>query len=669
MLQYVIIGLALGSIYAIASSSIVVTFVSTGTLNFAFGAMAYVSARCFYWLNSQHHVSTALAGIVCVLVVAPVLGVALWALVFRRLGQQSTVIRVVATVGLSIALVPLADVTFGTVAISKAPGLAGSPVPYYRFLGTVITLDQIIVYVALILVATSGVLILKRTAIGLRVRAMVDSEALTSLSGTTTNRISCGVWAVTTSLAGLCGVLVAPLGGLSIASMTALMTSSFAAVVAARLRSLPMAVVISLLLGLVASLLQYWLPPSGLLTALLLPSVPFIVLVSFLVIYVLLRQPVDENLGVGGVLDRAVRPSSGTARSSPPSQVPIARPVRAIAPVVLMIAVVLLPILLNGYWLGLVAGGFALGIAFLSFTLVTGEGGMIWLCQITFAGAGAIGSAQLVTAYGWAPLPAVLVFAVAVVPVGIVISVLTTNLGDLYVAIATLSFAIVMGTVVFTRDPFYNFGAGVSIARPSFALGDRSFAYLSLATFAVIAIALLNLRRSTTGLALSAVRWSPAAAKTLDLSTVKTKVLASAVATYIAAVGGGFIAMSNGSAIPDSYVAYAGLIWLAVYVTLGVRSLWAALFAGLTFTLVPGLFGAYLPSSWSNLPTILFGVGAVLVVNNPDGVVATYGRQFQALLVMLARGRRPARPLPEPPAPLPTSTEVLAAVADRWAAS
>src|SRR5258708_35568993 len=112
----------------------------------------------------------------------------------------------------------------------------------------------------------AGVLILKRTSVGLRVRAMVDSEALTSLSGTTTARISCGVWAVTMSLAGLCGALVAPLGGLSIASMTALITSSFPAVMAARLRSLPMAGGISLLLRLVTRLHQCWPAPAALST-------------------------------------------------------------------------------------------------------------------------------------------------------------------------------------------------------------------------------------------------------------------------------------------------------------------------------------------------------------------------------------------------------------------
>ena len=48
MLQYVLAGLALGSIYAIASAGLVITFVSAGVLNFAFGSMAYVVARFYY---------------------------------------------------------------------------------------------------------------------------------------------------------------------------------------------------------------------------------------------------------------------------------------------------------------------------------------------------------------------------------------------------------------------------------------------------------------------------------------------------------------------------------------------------------------------------------------------------------------------------------------------
>ena len=40
MLDYALVGLALGSIYAIASAGLVVTYASSGVLNFAFGSMA-----------------------------------------------------------------------------------------------------------------------------------------------------------------------------------------------------------------------------------------------------------------------------------------------------------------------------------------------------------------------------------------------------------------------------------------------------------------------------------------------------------------------------------------------------------------------------------------------------------------------------------------------------
>ena len=55
MLQYVIAGLVLGGIYAIAAAGLVVTYQSSGILNFAFGSIAYFIARFYYYLNTQHH--------------------------------------------------------------------------------------------------------------------------------------------------------------------------------------------------------------------------------------------------------------------------------------------------------------------------------------------------------------------------------------------------------------------------------------------------------------------------------------------------------------------------------------------------------------------------------------------------------------------------------------
>ena len=56
-------------------------------------------------------------------------------------------------------------------------------------------------------------------------------------------------------------------------------------------------------------------------------------------------------------------------------------------------------------------------------------------------------------------------------------------------------------------------------------------------------------------------------------------------------------------------------------------------------TLFPGLFQSYVPARWGEVPTILFGLGAIGVARNPDGVVAQNARQLRQLLASLNRHR------------------------------
>lgn len=316
MLQYILFGLALGSIYAIASSALVVTFVSAGVLNFAFGSMAYVDARFYYWLNSEHHMATWTAGFVAIAVAAPLMGVVLYLLLFRYIRGRTQLIKIVATIGLSVALPPIANLIFGNQTIDQAPGLASlSDKPFHVF-GTAVTHDQVITYGFLIFIVVLGISVLRFTDIGLRVRAMVDSEAMTSLSGTSPNKVSVGVWAVSATLAGLAGVLVAPTAGLTTTGMTTLMAAAFAAVVVARLTSLTGAVVASLAMGVVTDVIQKYLPPNSSFTAAIIPSIPFGFILIALIFYTLRSGTIDENAGVGGPLDQAVRPASQASADS-----------------------------------------------------------------------------------------------------------------------------------------------------------------------------------------------------------------------------------------------------------------------------------------------------------------------------------------------------------------
>jgi branched-chain amino acid transport system permease protein len=481
--------------------------------------------------------------------------------------------------------------------------------------------------------------VLRYTEVGLNVRAMVDSEAMMSLSGSDPSRVAAGVWMVATFLAGLAGVLAAPVIGLDPAKFTLLIAAAFAAVIAARLRSLPVAVLVALLMGVTSALVQYYLPPDSEFTAAVIPSIPFVFIVLSLGFNILRSGRVREDEGVGGALDRAIRPHGGSRlAASLDSENPYPK-LNLFFPVVVFAVVCLLPLILEPFWVGQLGTAAALAVVFLSFTLVTGEGGMLWLCQITFAGIGALATAQFATVAGWPVLVAIVMGGVVAAAIGTVIGLLTIRLGNLYIALVTLTFGLLMETLVFPRETFAQFGTGHTVPRPDFATGDDAFLYLTLGAFALLALFIVNLRRSTPGLAFNAVRWSETASRTMGLSVLQMKLLVSGLAAFVAGLGGGLYASQQKQAIPSQFPALAGLAWLAVLVTFGVRSNIAALLAAIAFVMMPVLLTTYASTPWDRLPVLLFGVGAILLAKNPEGTVHMQAMQLQRGLRLLRRRR------------------------------
>ena len=646
MLQFIVVGLVFGSIYALAASGLVITYVSTGVLNFAFGAFAFFIARFYYFLHVEKSWGILASAAVSLLVLAPFMGIFFYMAIFRFLRLSSQLIKVVVTIGLSVVIPVLATIIFGNDEIFQAPGLAPQPVSVYKVFDTAVTLDQVISYACVLAIVIFGALILRYTEAGLSVRAMVDSEAMTSLSGSNPSRIAAGVWVISTMLAGLSGILAAPVIGLDPNKYTLLVAAAFAAVIAARLRSLPIAVFIGLLMGVAGSLVQYWLPPDSEITANIVPAIPFAFVVISLIVNIVRQGRVNEEEGVGGALDRAITPNGGSRLAASSDSENLYPKLNFTFPVILFAGICILPLIFSSYWQSLMVTGIALAVIFLSYTLVTGEGGMLWLCQITFAGVGALASAQFATEHGWPIIPAILMGGLIAAAIGVVIGLLTIRLGNLYVALVTLTFGLLMERLVFNLQDFANFGAGVAVARPEFASTDKGAIYFGLAVFAIFAILIVNLRRSTTGLALNAVRWSENASRTMGLSVIQMKMLVSGLAAFVAGVGGGLYALSFKQAIPLDYATLLGLAWLAVLVTFGVRSNIAALLAGLLFTFSPAFIQTVLKldAPWSDLPILLFGLGAIALAQNPEGTVHQWAMGFQKMLHKASGGG--ARPVP-----------------------
>ena len=203
---------------------------------------------------------------------APLLGLLLDRILLRRLAQAPVYARIVGTIGLLVALPTLVQwlvVAVGNDALGL--GLTGnedltSGRPRARasarrrrpstasFGGVVLDTDQIAVFVVAAIAAIVLWFVIRHTRVGLEMRAVVDREQLAGLRGVNAARTSAVAWVMTMVLAGLGGVLIAPLFQLQDTLFTLVVLGSLAAVVLGGLRSIPIAFAGGLLLGVVQNL-------------------------------------------------------------------------------------------------------------------------------------------------------------------------------------------------------------------------------------------------------------------------------------------------------------------------------------------------------------------------------------------------------------------------------
>jgi ABC-type branched-subunit amino acid transport system ATPase component/branched-subunit amino acid ABC-type transport system permease component len=670
LLNLVISGAVSGAIYSVMASGLVLTYQSSGIFNFAHGAVAFSTAYLYF----QLHTATEDGGlgwpiipsaIVAILVFAPLLGLLLDRILLRRLADAPVYARIVGTIGLLVALPALVLWLVETVANSvlelglptnapgfQPPGLGPAPreVVWRPLSGVAINSDQLAVFLAAGAAAVLLWLVLRHTRVGLEMRAGVDRRELAGLRGVNAAKTSAVAWVLTMFLAGLGGVLIAPLFGLADVDYTLLVLGSLAAVVAAGLRSIPLAFVAGLLLGVLQNLVFGYAPDFLTDISGFLSSIPFI-----LTVVLLFFLGFDRARAAGSVADESPPPDHRAGLPGWRRMLPWAIAVGALVVYELWFA--------SEFWSSLIAKGIVLGIVFLSFVVITGVGGMVSLGQATFVTASAFTVGYLVnTEFGFTiPLVmhdgrvgfffAVLAGAAVAAAVGAIIAIPVRRLGPLALALATLALAFVAELTVFQLDSVRNGSRGWPVPplnletfESELPLGPfdftqpRHMAMLALIVFGVITLIIRNLQRSASGRAMLAVRSSEVAARTSGIGADWTKVSVFAVSAAIAGVGGALLAVVSSPVNNRTAPAFIGLIWLAVTVTFGIRRPGGALIAGLAFASFTDLLQVitewgFMPAwaadltNTTQLAAILFGIGAINLAKNPDGVLALVGMQ------------------------------------------
>ena len=133
-------------------------------------------------------------------------------------------------------------------------------------------------------VVVAVVAMFRWTAVGLQMRAVVESRRMAQLEGINAPLVAAGAWALSSLLAGLAGVLLLPLTAELLPTdpleFTALLVAGLTAAAVASMRSLPIALAAGIGLGIVENLLRAYPPSGGILAQTVVPAFPFVVLVG-----------------------------------------------------------------------------------------------------------------------------------------------------------------------------------------------------------------------------------------------------------------------------------------------------------------------------------------------------------------------------------------------------
>lgn len=641
-LTLVVSGAVTGAIYSLVAAGLTLSYSATGIFNFSYGAVAFTSAFLYYELTSGLGWAVTPAAVVTVLVFAPLLGLLLDVAVFRPLARATESAKIMATVGLLIALPALTrfatdqlvnvfhfDIPDSATVLQVGFPSGVGPVPRenWKLPGDVpFDSNQLIVFIAAAVCAFGLWALLRHTPIGLQMRAVVDRPDLAVTRGVDERTTSRYAWIIGMVLAGLAGVVGAPvLGSLNPSVYIAIVFVASAAAVLGGLRSIPLAFAGGLLLGTAQNLVFGYATFAKDIRG-FNASVPFVLLLAGLVVM---------------TRDRTRRGGSATEDVPPPDYLADLPPWRRAAPWLVALAVFIgyIFFLADNFWLGVVANGLALSLVFLSFVVVTGLGGMVSLAQATLVSASALTAGMLINRYDVPFLPALVVGAVIAVLVGVVVALPALRLGGLPLALATLALAFLGDNVLFAWDWLRNGQAGWALRRPSFGPFDlsdnRTLALLLLALIGIVSLVIRNLQRSASGRSIAAVRSSEPAAATSGVSPVRTKLAVFALSAAIAGVGGVMLGSVQGSVTNLSTPATVGLLWLATVVLFGVRRPAGAVLAGLASAASPvilrsGFHWPWFVPSWLDwngtnaveIPAILFGLGAVTLARNPDGILS-----------------------------------------------
>jgi urea transport system permease protein len=191
---------------ALISIGLAIVFGMMRVINFAHGE--------FLMLGGYSAIISTRAGVnlwIAIFIIAPVVvgavGVLLERLVIRHLYGRM-IDTMLATWGISLALIGLVTVIFGNTVSGISPPLGSLTVGRYA-----IGIYELLLVVVAVALFTAGWLVLRQTSLGLIARGTMQDREMSAALGIDPSRVYATTFAVGAAITGLSGALIAPIVG------------------------------------------------------------------------------------------------------------------------------------------------------------------------------------------------------------------------------------------------------------------------------------------------------------------------------------------------------------------------------------------------------------------------------------------------------------------------
>ncbi len=615
VIRFALLGLGVGALYAFASQGLIVIYRGTGVLNFSLGATAIAGVFMQWELQQQHgwpFLASAIAGVAW----SAFLGALTHWVIMRPLRRASSLVRVIATLGVLITIQAAVVLRYGSNARQVDSWLPTDRLTLWGDVG--ITVDRLI----LLGVGTLSALLLRQlyrsSKFGLATEAVSESERSAAAVGLSPNRIALVNWALGSGIAAVAGILVVPIITLQVTAMTALILAALAAALVGDFRSFPIATAAGFAIGIGQALAGRFSEHEG-----LGPSLPFLVIIVVLVVRGRSLPLRDHFL--------EVKPMIGNGRIN----------------WAWMLfgcgAVVFVMVTKDTKWIDAITVSLGVAIVLLSIVVLTGYAGQLSLAQYSIAGFGAYVAGRLVAVFE-IPFPLALLAGVAAaVPLGLIFGLPAVRTRGINLAIVTLGLGTTIELMLFKNRNYTGGVQGTQVGSPDlfgYEIGSINHPArygIFVLVLAILAVAVVsNVRRGRSGRRLIAVRTNERAAASLGINVMVAKLFAFSLASAIAALGGIALAFRLSSISYQSFSNFTSITYVGLALLGGVGQLLGA-FVGSTLA-TAGINQETLETTWNGVGKwiqLISGIGILLtLLIYKDGVAAEWVRMSRAIKKM-----------------------------------